>query len=52
MEENGVVVFIWVKEMLEKGFIIFYKYDNGDSYYYDNGEYKLIECNKKVIFFK
>ena len=47
MEENGVVVPTWVKEMLEKGFTTFYKHDNGDSYYYDNGEYKLIERNKK-----
>ena len=37
----------WVKEMLEKGFTTFYKEDNGDSYYYDNGEYKLIERNQK-----
>lgn len=47
MEENGVVVPTWVKEMLEKGFTTFYKHDNGDSYYYDNGEYKLIERNKR-----
>lgn len=38
--------------MLEKGFTTFYKHDNGDSYYYDNGEYKLIERNKKAIFLK
>ncbi|MDR4369559.1 3-hydroxyacyl-CoA dehydrogenase family protein, partial [Bacillus cereus] len=39
MEENGVAVHTWVKEMLEKGFITFYKHDYGDSYDYDNGEY-------------
>ena len=38
--------------MLEKGFTTFYKHDNGDSYYYDNGEYKLIERNKKAISLK
>lgn len=41
-----------MKEMLEKGFTTFYKHDNGDSYYYDNGEYKLIERNKKAISLK
>ena len=30
----------------------FYKDDNGDSYYFDNGEYKLIERNEKVIYLK
>ena len=38
--------------MLEKGFTTFYKHDNGDSYYYDNGEYKLIERNKNTISLK
>ncbi|MGR4032183.1 3-hydroxyacyl-CoA dehydrogenase, partial [Bacillus sp. ZZQ-131] len=52
MEENGVVVPTWVKEMLEKGFTTFHKHDNGDSYYYDNGEYKRIERNKKAISLK
>ncbi|MEW9574948.1 3-hydroxyacyl-CoA dehydrogenase/enoyl-CoA hydratase family protein [Bacillus toyonensis] len=52
MEENGAVVPTWVKEMLEKGFTTFYKHDNGDSYYYDNGEYKRIERNKKAISLK
>ncbi|MEN1936767.1 3-hydroxyacyl-CoA dehydrogenase/enoyl-CoA hydratase family protein [Paenibacillus sp. 102] len=52
MEENGKVVPAWVKDMLEKGFSTFYKRDNGESYYYDNGEYKLIERNKKAISLK
>lgn len=52
MEESGAVIPAWVKEMLEKGFTTFYKHDNGDSYYYDNGEYKLIERNKKAISLK
>ncbi|WJE52401.1 3-hydroxyacyl-CoA dehydrogenase/enoyl-CoA hydratase family protein [Bacillus cereus] len=52
IEENGGVVPAWVKDMLEKGFNAFYKHDNGESYYYDNGEYKLIERNKKAISLK
>ncbi|MGH1053245.1 3-hydroxyacyl-CoA dehydrogenase/enoyl-CoA hydratase family protein [Bacillus cytotoxicus] len=52
MEENGKVVPAWVKEMLQNGFATFYKHDSGESYYYDNGEYKRIERNKKAISLK
>lgn len=50
MEAEGLAVPAWVKEMLEKGIASFYKEDeNGDVYFYHNGEYKLIEENPKVI---
>ncbi|WP_242144000.1 MULTISPECIES: 3-hydroxyacyl-CoA dehydrogenase/enoyl-CoA hydratase family protein [unclassified Bacillus cereus group] len=52
MEENGKVVPAWVKEMLQNGFATFYKHESGESYYYDNGEYKRIERNKKAISLK
>ncbi|EMA6342355.1 3-hydroxyacyl-CoA dehydrogenase/enoyl-CoA hydratase family protein [Bacillus cytotoxicus] len=52
MEDSGKVVPAWVKEMLQNGFATFYKHDSGESYYYDNGEYKRIERNKKAISLK
>lgn len=52
MEDNGEEVPVWVKEMLEKGFTSFYKEENGDQYFYENGDYKLVEENPKVINLK
>ncbi len=52
LEADGVTVPAWVKEMLAEGHESFYKHDNGSVYYYDNGEYKLVEQNKKVISLK
>ncbi|MBY0124196.1 3-hydroxyacyl-CoA dehydrogenase/enoyl-CoA hydratase family protein [Bacillus sp. S/N-304-OC-R1] len=50
MEESGLTVPAWVKKMLEKGNQSFYKEEeNGDLYYYHNGEYKLLVENPKVI---
>ncbi|MBO9130738.1 3-hydroxyacyl-CoA dehydrogenase/enoyl-CoA hydratase family protein [Bacillus sp. 165] len=49
MEESGLTVPSWVKGMLSEGHESFYKRDNGAVYFYDNGEYKLLEQNKKVI---
>ncbi|MEH7324454.1 3-hydroxyacyl-CoA dehydrogenase NAD-binding domain-containing protein [Cytobacillus firmus] len=52
MEEAGEEVPAWVKEMLEKGFNSFYKEEEGQKYFYHNGEYRLIEENPKVINLK
>lgn len=52
MKENGLTAPAWVQEMLENGFETFYKRDNGDVHYYDDGEYKLLEQNKKAISLK
>lgn len=50
MEAEGYNVPLWVKEMVEKGNASFYKEDeNGDLYYYHNGEYRLVEENPKVM---
>ncbi|MDF1511240.1 3-hydroxyacyl-CoA dehydrogenase NAD-binding domain-containing protein [Robertmurraya sp. DFI.2.37] len=50
MEEQGLAVPAWVKEMLAQGFTSFYKEDEqGHLYVYENGEYKLVEENPKVI---
>lgn len=53
MEEAGLTVAAWVKEMLEKGNHSFYKEgENGDLYFYHKGEYKLLVENPKVINIK
>lgn len=52
MEEAGEEVPAWVKEMLEKGINSFYKEEEGQRYFYHNGEYRLIEENPKVINLK
>lgn len=50
MEEQGLAVPAWVKDMLAQGFTSFYKEDEqGHLYVYENGEYKLVEENPKVI---
>ncbi|MEH7109205.1 3-hydroxyacyl-CoA dehydrogenase/enoyl-CoA hydratase family protein [Bacillus sp. JJ1764] len=52
MKESGVEVPAWITEMLEKGFTSFYKEEEGDLYFYDKGEYKLVEFNPKAIDLK
>jgi 3-hydroxyacyl-CoA dehydrogenase len=53
MEQDGLRVPSWVKDMLANGHTSFYKEEeNGDRYYYINGEYKLVEENPKVINLK
>jgi 3-hydroxyacyl-CoA dehydrogenase len=52
IKEAGGEVPAWVTEMLEKGNTSFYKEENGDLYFYKNGEYSLVEFNPKVIDLK
>lgn len=52
MEELGIEVPAWVKEMAAKGITSFYKEEEGDRYFYNNGEYQLIVENPKVINLK
>ena len=49
MKESGVEVPKWVTDMLEKGNTSFYIEENGEQFYYDNGQYRLVETNPKVI---
>ncbi|MYL33707.1 3-hydroxyacyl-CoA dehydrogenase [Pontibacillus yanchengensis] len=49
MKEEGHTVPAWVEDMLEKGFSSFYKHENGNVYYYHNGEYKQQTFNEKEI---
>ena len=52
MEEFGESVPAWVKEMLEKGNTSFYKEEEGNLYFYHNGNYQLLEENPKVMNLK
>ncbi|MFB4169345.1 3-hydroxyacyl-CoA dehydrogenase NAD-binding domain-containing protein [Virgibacillus sp. JSM 102003] len=52
MQEEGETVPGWVLELLEKGNESFYKTENGNVYYYDNGEYKQQSFNEKEINLK
>ncbi|MDZ5472162.1 3-hydroxyacyl-CoA dehydrogenase/enoyl-CoA hydratase family protein [Bacillus sp. 31A1R] len=52
MEEDGLTVPAWIKEMLGNGFTTFYKEEEGNLFFYQNGEYKLVEENSKVINLK
>ena len=52
MEEQGIPVPTWVKEMLAKGVASFYQEEDGVQSFYSNGEYKLVESNPKVIDLK
>lgn len=51
-EASGKEVPVWVKEMVEKGFSSFYKEEDGNVFFYHNGEYKLLEENPKIINLK
>ncbi|CRK81572.1 3-hydroxyacyl-CoA dehydrogenase/enoyl-CoA hydratase/isomerase family protein [Neobacillus massiliamazoniensis] len=52
MKESGVEIPVWVEGMLEKGFTSFYKEENAELFFYQNGEYKPVEFNTKVIDLK
>jgi len=52
MEEEGVSVPTWVKDMISNGHTSFYKVEHGTVYYYSNGDYKQVETNKKEIHLK
>lgn len=49
LSENHIQVPKWVKEMLLNGNTVFYKETDGETYYYHNGEYRLLEENEKAI---
>ncbi len=49
MTEQGEEIPAWILEMQSKGFTSFYKEEQGQLYFYNNGEYKPVEVNPKVI---
>ncbi|ARI76659.1 3-hydroxyacyl-CoA dehydrogenase/enoyl-CoA hydratase family protein [Halobacillus mangrovi] len=52
MKEEGDQVPSWVEHMLEQGFTSFYKQENGNVYFYHDGEYKEQSFNPKNINLK
>ncbi|HLS08988.1 3-hydroxyacyl-CoA dehydrogenase/enoyl-CoA hydratase family protein [Lentibacillus sp.] len=52
MQEEGSQIPDWVLKMLKDGHESFYKTENGNVYYYDNGEYKQQHFNPKEINLK
>ncbi|AXI09888.1 3-hydroxyacyl-CoA dehydrogenase [Oceanobacillus zhaokaii] len=49
MQAEGLTIPNWVLHFLEDGNETFYKQENGKISYYDTGEFKKQELNKKVI---
>lgn len=49
MEQEGLAIPQWVKQMQENGFTSFYKEMEGQTLYYEDDEYKPVKENKKVI---
>ncbi|UJL45216.1 3-hydroxyacyl-CoA dehydrogenase [Virgibacillus sp. NKC19-16] len=49
MQEEGERIPEWVQKMLEDGHESFYKQENGKVYYFEQGEYKEQQFNKKEI---
>lgn len=52
MEEEGMTVPAWVKEMLEAGHTSFYKEGENGTLFYINGDYKEVAVNEKAINLK
>ncbi|WP_088053070.1 3-hydroxyacyl-CoA dehydrogenase/enoyl-CoA hydratase family protein [Virgibacillus dakarensis] len=52
MQQEGETVPDWVLKLLKDGNESFYKTENGNVYYYDQGEYKQQHFNKKEINLK
>ncbi|WP_404445129.1 enoyl-CoA hydratase/isomerase family protein [Sutcliffiella horikoshii] len=52
MKEDGISVPKWVDEMLANGHRSFYQKDGGTTLFYDNGTYKALEINPKVVHLK
>ncbi|MFG6119595.1 3-hydroxyacyl-CoA dehydrogenase/enoyl-CoA hydratase family protein [Thalassobacillus sp. B23F22_16] len=52
MKEEGMTVPAWVDEMIASGSASFYKKENGNVYYYADGNYQQKEFNQKEINLK
>ncbi|MEH7548729.1 3-hydroxyacyl-CoA dehydrogenase/enoyl-CoA hydratase family protein [Neobacillus vireti] len=52
LKSCGVELPTWITDMLEKGHTSFYLEENGERFYYDNGQYRLVETNPKAIDLK
>ncbi|MYL70136.1 3-hydroxyacyl-CoA dehydrogenase [Halobacillus litoralis] len=52
MKKEGETIPTWVEKMLDDGIETFYKKENGNVYFYHEGEYKQQSFNEKVINLK
>src|SRR5699024_8077952 len=52
MKEEGENIPTWVETFVEAGNESFYKVENTNVYYYDEGEYKQVEFNEKEFNIK
>jgi 3-hydroxyacyl-CoA dehydrogenase len=52
LQEEGKVVPAWISDMVNSGNTSFYKEENGEQFFYQNGEYRLVERNPKNIDLK
>lgn len=52
MKAEGKEIPVFVQSLLDKGFESFYKEENGDLYYFDGNDYKIVSFNEKVIDLK
>jgi 3-hydroxyacyl-CoA dehydrogenase len=52
MKDTGADIPEWVQNMLKNGCTSFYKKENRQVYYYDDGEYMPVEENPKVLNLK
>ncbi|WP_394218520.1 3-hydroxyacyl-CoA dehydrogenase NAD-binding domain-containing protein [Halobacillus trueperi] len=52
MKKEGETIPTWVEKMLDEGIETFYKKENGNVYFYHEGEYKQQSFNEKVINLK
>ncbi|WP_341356897.1 3-hydroxyacyl-CoA dehydrogenase NAD-binding domain-containing protein [Rossellomorea sp. y25] len=52
MKEEGLKVPEWVETMLAEGHSTFYKEEDGERYFYHNGDYQLVERNPKALDLK
>lgn len=52
MKSEGAEIPLWIQEMIDNGIHSFYKEEEGNLYFYSNGEYQQMKQNMKVINLK
>ena len=49
MTESNLEIPQWIKDMIGKGHQSFYQEEDGETFYYDNGGYRTLEENPKIL---
>ena len=52
MAAEGLEIPAFVQSLIDKGFTSFYKEEDGDLYFFDGNDYKVVPVNEKVIDLK